>query len=82
MLKLHDNEDLGVNLVFDDDLELHLRHEVHYVRRAAVDLLLSAGAPEAFDLGDGHALDADFAQRLFDLVELEGLDDGLDFFHG
>ena len=38
-------------------------------------------AAEALDLGDGHALDADGAEGVLDLVELEGLDDCGDELH-
>ena len=38
-------------------------------------------AAEALDLGDGHALYANFRKRFPHVVELEGLDDGLDLFH-
>src|SRR5439155_4452129 len=69
-------------IVLDDDLELHLRHEVDHVRTAAVDLFFAAGATEALDLGDRHALDADLAQRFFHFIELERLNDRLDLFQG
>src|SRR5881409_556485 len=36
---------------------------------------------ESLDFGDGHPFDADFAEGVFDFLELEGLDDGFDFFH-
>jgi hypothetical protein len=39
-------------------------------------------AAEPLDLGDAQALDADLLEGFLDLVELERLDDGLDFFHG
>src|SRR3954470_23160678 len=67
--------------VRDHDLDLHLRHEVDHVRRAAVDLFLTAGAAEAFDLADGHALNSELAEIVFYVVQLERLDDGFDFFH-
>ena len=38
--------------------------------------------PESFDLGYGHASDADLRQCIPHFVELEGLDDGDDEFHG
>jgi hypothetical protein len=38
-------------------------------------------ATEAFDFGDGHSFNADFAQGVFDLFKLEGFDDGFDFLH-
>ena len=58
-----------------------LRDEVDHVGGAAVDLLLAAGAAEALHLGDGHAVHADLGERFLHLVELEGLDDGLDLLH-
>ena len=48
----------------------------------AIDLFLATGAPEAFDLVDGHTLNANFAQPIFHIVQLERLDDGFDLFHG
>jgi hypothetical protein len=39
-------------------------------------------APVSFDLGNRHALDANFVQGFFDVIEFERLDDGLDFHHG
>src|SRR5205823_6739201 len=36
---------------------------------------------ESFDFGDGHPFDPELSQRLFDLLELEGFDDGFQFFH-
>src|SRR6185503_8439180 len=74
-------DDLVHHLVGDHDLEHHLRNEVHDVCRAAIDFLFSAGPAEALHLGDGHALDADFGQGVLHLVQLEGLDDRLDFLH-
>ena len=37
--------------------------------------------PMAAHIGDGHAIDADAFERLFDFVEFERLDDGFDFLH-
>jgi hypothetical protein len=37
--------------------------------------------PKPFRLDDGEALQPDLVQRILHLVELEGLDDGLDLFH-
>jgi hypothetical protein len=36
---------------------------------------------ESFDLADGHAFDADFAQGILDLFEFEWFDDRFNFFH-
>jgi hypothetical protein len=38
-------------------------------------------AAEALGFDDGHALEADFLERLFDVVQFERLDDGFDFLH-
>src|SRR5580698_1408013 len=63
------------------DLELDLGQEAHGVFGAAVDFGVALLAAIAFDFGDGQPLHADFGQRVADLVELERLDDGHDYFH-
>ncbi len=65
----------------EDDLELDLGQEVHRVFAAAVDFRVALLAAEAFDLGDGHAFDAEFGEGVFDFLELERFDDGFDFLH-
>src|SRR5262245_23303819 len=65
----------------NDDLDLDLREEAHGVFGTAVNLGVTFLAPVAFDFGDRHALQPDVGQRLADLLELEGLDDGCDEFH-
>jgi hypothetical protein len=42
---------------------------------------VAALAPVALDLGDGEAGNADLAERVAHVVELERLDDGDDEFH-
>jgi hypothetical protein len=59
----------GVNgrldgVVAEDDLDLHLRQEVHHVFSAAVEFGVTLLATETLRLGDGDALQADFLQRL------------------
>ena len=72
----------GVDLrVVGEDLDLHLRHEVHGVLGAAVHLGVTGLAPEALHLGDGDAVDAGALERLLHLVELERLDDCSDQLH-
>ena len=44
-------------------------------------IFLAAGAAESLDFGDRHAVNADLGEALLDFVELERLDDCLDFFH-
>jgi hypothetical protein len=36
---------------------------------------------KALDLRDGHTFDANFGQRLFNFLQLEGLDNRFDKFH-
>ena len=67
--------------VVDHDFELHLGQEIHGVFAAAVDFGVALLAAEAFDFGDGHALDSDFREGVFDLFEFERFDDGFDFLH-
>jgi hypothetical protein len=49
--------------------------------RASADLALAPGSTEAAHLRDCHAVDADLAKTILDLVELERLDDGFDVLH-
>src|SRR5690554_230642 len=62
-------------------LDLDLGQEVDHVLGAAVELGMPLLATEPLDLGDGDALNAVVGQRLADVVQLEGLDDGGDEFH-
>src|SRR5487761_2026881 len=61
--------------------DLHLGQKVDNVLGAAVELGVALLPPEPLGFGDGNALQSDFLKRFFDLVELEWLDDGFDFFH-
>ena len=69
-------------LVGDDDLDLHLGQEVDDIFGAAIKLGMALLAAETLGLGHRDALYAGLLQRLLDLIELEGLDDRFDFFHG
>ena len=68
-------------VVGDHHLDLDLGQEVHDVLGAAVELGVALLAAVALGLEHGHALDAEFLQRLLHLVELERLDDGFDLLH-
>ena len=57
------------------DLHPHLGDEVDGVLGTPVDLGVAPLPAEALHLGHGHALDAQGPQRLFDVVDLERLDD-------
>jgi len=65
----------------DNDLDFDLGEEIDHVFGAAIDFGVALLPAEPPDLADRHAGDADLAQRAFDFVELERLDDRLDFFH-
>ena len=56
--------------------------EVRRVFGAAIDLGVAALAAVALDFGHGEAGNADLAERVAHVVELERLDDGDDEFHG
>ncbi len=55
--------------------------EIDHVFGAAVELSVALLAAETLCLDDGDALETDLLKRFFHLVELEGLDNGFDFFH-
>ena len=65
----------------DHDLDFDLGQEVHDVLRAAIEFGVTLLPAEALGFGDGDALQSDFLERFFHLVELEWLDDGFDFLH-
>jgi len=68
-------------LVGNHNLDFDLGQEVHDIFGASIELGVSLLPAEALGLGDGNALQSDFLKRLFHLVELERLDDGLDLLH-
>src|SRR6266516_3125813 len=74
-------DDSRGGLVGDQDLDPDLGDEVDGVLGAAVDLCVAALAAVALDLADGQAGDADLAEGVLDLAELERLDDRGDESH-
>src|SRR4051794_13264985 len=68
-------------VVPDHDLDFHLGQKVDDVFGAAIQFRVPLLSPETFGFRDRDALQSDFLKRLFHLVELEWLDDGLYFFH-
>ena len=77
-----DGFDNAVGLVVvDDHLEPHLGQEVDDIFGAAVQLGVALLPAEALGLGHGDAADPGVVERFLDLIELERLDDGFDFFH-
>jgi hypothetical protein len=73
-----ERDDLVGDAVGDDDLELHLRQELHGVLTAAVHLGVPLLAAESSHLAHGHADDAGLREGVLHVVELERLDDCLD----
>src|SRR5579884_3510600 len=73
--------DLTDHRVVDQDLDPQLRHEVDRVLGTPVDLGVAPLPAEPLGLGQGHPLHARGGEGLFDLVELERLDDGHDQLH-
>ncbi len=71
-----DVDDLVDLLARDRDFDANLRQEIHGVFGAAINLHVALLAAIAFDLGHGHAVNADAGERVAHLVELEGFDDG------
>ena len=56
--------------------------KIDHILRSPVELGVPLLATEALYLRHGDPLDADVVQSLLDLIELEGLDNGLDLLHG
>src|SRR5437870_10012856 len=69
-------------LVRDQHGDLHLGEEVDDVLRPAVELRVALLAAEALHLAHRQALHPHVGQPLLHLVELVGLDDRVDPFHG
>src|SRR4026207_717076 len=67
--------------VGNHDLHLDLREEVHRVFAASVQLRVSFLTAESAHLGYRHSDDSDSCEGLFDVVELERLDDRPDLFY-
>ena len=64
-----------------DDFNFDLGKEIDGVLAAAVNLGMAFLTAKAFHFGDGHAFDAEVVQGILHLIELEGFNDGLNFFH-
>src|SRR3569623_2525456 len=79
---LRDGLDGALDLiVLHHRLAAHLGQKVHHIFGAAIELGVALLPAKALDLGDGHAGDAALRQRLARDVQLEGLDEGFDYFH-
>src|SRR5262249_5657467 len=76
----------GVDGLFDHvvaqhNFDFHLGKEIHHVLGAAIEFGMALLPAEALGFRHRDALQTDLLQRFLHLVELEGFDDGLDFFH-
>src|SRR5579871_3316149 len=69
------------HVVGEHDLDFHLGQEVNHVLCPAIKFGVPLLATKALGFSDGDALQADFLESLLDLVQLERLDDRLDFLH-
>src|SRR6267142_6431459 len=74
-------QSLWHHLVRKHDLNLHFWQEVDDVLGAPIELGVSFLTPETLHFGDREPEDPHVCERLLHLVELEGLDDGLDLLH-
>src|SRR6266496_367425 len=78
----HDHADRFVHhVVGEHDFHFHLWQEIHGVFTAAINLGVAFLPAEPLYFRDGHPFDAELGECLFDLLELERLDDRFQFFH-
>jgi hypothetical protein len=69
-------------IVFDDDFDFHFREEIDDIFGAPIKLGVAFLPPETLGFGYREALNADVVKSFLHFVELERLDNRLDFFHG
>jgi hypothetical protein len=62
-------------VVRNGNLDFRFGQKVDDVFGASIEFRMPALPAEAFDLTDGHALDADFTQRIPDIIQSKGLND-------
>src|ERR1017187_6656029 len=74
-------ERVGQQRIPQHDFDFDLGQEIHRVFAAPVNLRMSFLPAKTLDLADGHAVNADAAQGVLDLVQFERLDDRFNFFH-
>src|ERR1700674_97463 len=68
--------------IIDRYLDFHFGHKIHDVFGPTINLGMAPLTAIAFDLGDGHAVDADPGEGVTDLIKLEGFDDRGNKLHG
>jgi hypothetical protein len=67
--------------VFDHDLDLHLGQKVDHIFSAPIEFGVPFLTSEPLDLADRDSRDPDVVKRILHVVELERLDDRLNFLH-
>ena len=74
-------QDLLDPIIRDRELDFHLGQKIDHVFGTAVQLSVAFLTAETFDLGHSDSLNAEFAQALAHVIELEGFDDRCDQLH-
>jgi hypothetical protein len=78
----HDRVLYSVQLrIVYDDLNLHFWQKIDSVFTAPIDLSVSFLASKSLHFRDGHSLDSNLGERLFDVLEFKGLNNGFYFLH-
>ena len=67
--------------IVDDDLDLHFWQKIDSVFTATIDLSVSFLASKSLHFRDGHTLDSNLGERLFDVFEFKRLNNGFYFLH-
>ena len=67
--------------VGNDDFDFDLGEEINDIFGAAIKLGMALLPSKAFRFGDGDAGHSRFVKRFFHFIELEWLDNRLNFFH-
>ena len=63
------------------DFDFNFGDKIDDIFGTAVDFLVTLLSPVAFNFGDGHALNPDFLEPPFDVVQFKRFDTRLNFFH-
>jgi len=69
------------HVVAANHLHLYLGEEIHNVFGTAVKFCMAFLPAKTLRFNNSQALKPDFMQRIFNFIQLEGLDDGFNFFH-
>ena len=63
-----------------DDIDLNFGHKTGLILSAAINLFVPLLASEAIDYTDSHTVDSDAVRGLFNVIQLEGLNNRFDLF--